>query len=248
MASLAGLWRHPVKSVGHEALDTVALAAGACLPGDRVWAVAHGASAFDSGAPGWVGPNNFLRVTHAPRLAQVSARLDGRRLHLMHPDVAALTAEPDTPEGADAIAAWAGALADGARPGPYRLAKAAQAMTDVREPWVAVLSLASLRALSQRAGVTADPRRFRGNLWIEGCAPWEEGEWVGRVLTVGAVRLRVVDPIWRCRATEANPETGRYDAPMLDCLRAATGDTAFGIYAEVMDGGTVTVGDPVMLP
>lgn len=247
MATLAALWRHPVKSLGHERLDSVVLTAGACLPGDRVWAVAHGASAFDDTAPAWVPCRNFIRVTHAPRLAQVSARLDGARLHLAHPDAAPLAADPDTEAGAAAIAAWAAPLAEGAPPGPYRLVRAPQAMTDADAPWVAVLSLASLRALSQRLGVRPDPRRFRGNLWLDGVAPWEEGEWPGRVLSVAGARLKVIEPIWRCRATEANPETGRYDAPMLETLRSVTGDTAFGVYAEVVEGGTVAAGDSAAL-
>ncbi len=245
--TLARLWRHPVKSLGHEALQRVALTAGAALPFDRTWALAHAASAFDFAAPAWAHCRNFLRVTHAPALAQVAAAWDGARLTLSGPGVAPLTADPETPEGAAAIAAWAGAFAEGGRPGPYRLARAPQAMTDSDFPSVAVLSLASLRALSQRVGVDLDPRRFRGNLWIEGAAPWEEAEWVGRTLAIGPARLRVREPIWRCVATEASPATGRRDAAVMETLRTATGDTAFGLYAEVVGGGEIAVGDAVAL-
>ena len=248
MGALAEIWRHPVKSLGWERLAAAALAPGACLPGDRVWAVAHGASAFDPAAPGWVACKNFIRVTHAPKLAQVAAALSPEgRLRLTHPDAALLDIDPETAEGAEALVAWAAPLAEGARPGPYALARASQAMTDADAPFIAVLSLSSLRALSQRAGCAPDPRRFRGNLWLDGVAPWEESEWPGRTLRIGAARLRVVEPIWRCRATEANPETGLYDAPMLDALRAATGDTAFGVYAEVVAGGDVAEGDAAAL-
>lgn len=246
MGTLAEIWRHPVKSLGRERLDRVTLSVGACLPGDRVWAVAHGASDFDFARPGWVKCRNFIRVTHAPRLAQVSAELraDGR-LRLAHPDCAPLDADPDSADGAAAIAAWAAPLAEGAPPGPYRLARAPNPLTDMDAPWVAVLSLSTLRALSEHAGVAPDPRRFRGNLWLEGFAPWEETDWPDRRLRIGGALLRVVEPIWRCRATEANPETGRYDAPMLETLRAGTGDTAFGVYAEVIEGADVAVGDRV---
>ena len=245
--TLAALWRHPVKSLGCEALDRVTLTPGATLPLDRTWALAHAASAFDFAAPGWVHCRNFLRVTHAPALAQVRAAWEDGRLTLTGPGVAPLTADPDSAEGADAIAHWAEAFAEGGRPGPYRLARAPQAMTDSDFASVAVLSLASLRALSQRVGRALDPRRFRGNLWLEGAAPWEEAEWVGRTLAVGAARLRVREPIWRCVATEANPDTGRRDAAVLEGLREATGDTAFGLYAEVVEGGEIAVCDAVTL-
>ena len=248
MGHLAQIWRHPVKSLGAERLAAVTLGPGACLPGDRVWAVSHGTSVFDPAAPAWVPCRNFLRVTHAPRLAQITARLDGTRLHLHHPDAAPLSALPDRPEDAEAIAAWAGALADGVAPGPYRLSRAPQAMTDADRPWVSVLSLASLRALGADAGADLDPRRFRGNLWLDGLAPWEEGEWPGRTLVIGGAHLRVIEPIWRCRATEANPESGRYDAPVMDSLRRMTGDTAFGVYAEVIAGATIAESDAAALP
>jgi uncharacterized protein YcbX len=245
--TLAALWRHPVKSLGCEALRRVALTPGAVLPFDRTWALAHAASDFDFAAPAWVHCRNFLRVTHAPGLAQVTAAWDGARLTLTGPGAAPLTADPDAPEGAAAIAAWAERFAEGSRPGPYRLARAPQAMTDSDFPSVAVLSLSTLRALSQRVGLDLDPRRVRGNLWIEGAAPWEEAAWVGRTLAVGPARLRVREPIWRCVATEANPATGRRDAAVLDALRAATGDTAFGLYVEVVEGGEIAVGDAVTL-
>jgi uncharacterized protein YcbX len=248
MGTLAAIWRHPVKSLGWEGLAQVALSPGACLPGDRAWAVAHGTSEFDPAAPGWVPCRNFIRVTHAPKLAQVGARLDMEgRLHLTHPDAPPLTADPETEAGATAIAAWAAPLAEGARPGPYRLARAPQAMTDADAPYVAVLSLASLRALSQRCGQDLDPRRFRGNLWLDGFVPWEEGDWAGKTLAIGGARLKVIEPIWRCKATEANPETGRYDAPVMARLEAATGDTAFGVYAEVIESALVTCGDTAVL-
>ncbi|MFN3615600.1 MAG: MOSC N-terminal beta barrel domain-containing protein, partial [Rubrimonas sp.] len=121
---LARIWRHPVKSLGREALDRVALAPGAAMPFDRQWALAHAASAFDPDAPVWVPCGNFLRVTHAHRLAQVEAAWDGRLLTLTHPDAAPLAADPETPAGAAAIAAWAEPLAEGGRPGPYTLARA----------------------------------------------------------------------------------------------------------------------------
>lgn len=246
--SLAAIQRHPVKSLGHEALERAALAAGQALPMDRVWALAHAASAFDPAAPAWVPCKNFLRVTHARRLAQVSAAWDGARLTLSHPDGAPMTADPETADGADAITAWAAQWAEGGRPGPYRLVRAPQPMTDAPEPWVSIHSLASLRALGQRLGVDLDPRRFRGNLWLDGLAPWEEMDWEGREVSIGPVRLRVTETIGRCAATEANPVTGARDAAVLEALREATGDTRFGVYAAVLSDGEVAVGDPVVGP
>lgn len=238
---LAEIRRHPVKSVGWEAVAASDLAPGAPMPMDRVWAVAHARSAFDFDRPFWAECGNFLRVTRSPRLAQVRAAWDGGRLRLTHPDAALLDAAPET--DGDAIAAWAGALADDSQPGPWRLARAPQAMTDADAPWVSLASLASLRALGQRMGAALDPARFRANLWLDGLAPWEERGWIGREIALGPVRLRVTEAIVRCAATEANPETGRRDAPVVAALRAACGAPEFAVYAEVLTPGRVAVGD-----
>ena len=55
--SLAHIFRHPVKSLGMDALDTVDLAKGKAMPFDRRWAIAHGDA--DS-LNGWAHPRNFV--------------------------------------------------------------------------------------------------------------------------------------------------------------------------------------------
>lgn len=246
MGQIAALYRHPIKSLGVEALAAATLTAGAAMPFDRVWAVTHGATEFDPARPAWVPCGSFLRVTHCPRLAQVRARTTGAGVVLSHPDLPELCADPDTAEGAAAITAWAAALAEPMRQGPFAVARVpGQALTDAPEPWVSLASLTSLRALGGLCGADLDPRRFRANLWVAGWAPWAEHDLIGAEITVGAARLRVMEPIGRCAATQANPETGARDAPTLDALHARFGHRDFGVYATVVAGGTIAPGDPV---
>jgi uncharacterized protein YcbX len=120
-------------------------------------------------------------------------------------------------------------------------------MSDAPFASVSILNEASLRALSQKIGQDLDPRRFRGNLWLDGLAPWEEFDLVGKRLRIGAAEVDVVEPIGRCRATEANPVTGRRDAPTLAALEDGWGHTRFGVYAMVRKGGLVAVGDEARL-
>jgi uncharacterized protein YcbX len=55
----------------------------------------------------------------------------------------------------------------------------------------------------------------------------------------------VEEPIGRCRATGANPETGAQDADTMAALESGYGHTDFGIFARVISGGTVRLGDEV---
>lgn len=242
---LAGIWRHPLKGIGAEALDSTALEPSRVLPWDRRFAVAHGASAYDPAAPAWVARRNFVVQAHVAQLVRATAALDhaSGTVTLAHPDHAPVTLAPGTPEGDAALTAWIEGLAGAHQPGPYRVAEVpGQAMTDMEPPYISLLSRASLRALAQHAGHPMEERRFRGNLWIDGLAPWAEEAWIGREIAIGPVRLRVDEPIGRCRATEAGP-AGRYDHPTVATLRRTRGHTEFGVYATVLTAGTVAVGD-----
>ncbi len=248
MPHVAALYRHPVKSLGHQAMERLTLIAGQTIPHDREWALAHAKSAFDHDAPEWTRCSVFLRVAINPAFTAVSAAYDDAtgELTLTHPAAPPLTVRPAEAEGEAALIAWAARLTPEKLPAPTRLARVpGRGMTDTPFPSVSVKNLASLRALSQKLGRDLDPRRFRGNIWLDGLSPWEEFDWEGREIAVGPARLKIVCPAPRCNATKANPETGRPDADTLGALEEGWGHTDFGMYAEVVAGGEIALGDEV---
>ncbi|CAM4247821.1 MOSC domain-containing protein [Palleronia rufa] len=241
---LEGIRRYPVKGIGREALRTVTLAPDAPLPGDRAWAVTH------AGCPegeGWRPRGNFLVVASGPDLAAVEATSDGDRVALTHPDRP--EAAFDLPGDAARLIDWVRPLWPETRPAPADLRRAPEStgMPDNGIASLSVLTRRSLDALSDAAGAALDVARFRGNLILDGAVAWEEFGWVGKRLRVGAATLEVIEPIGRCRATEANPLNGRRDVNILALLRDRFGHTDFGVYARVVDGGRIAVGDAAAL-
>jgi len=89
--------------------------------------------------------------------------------------------------------------------------------------------------------------RFRGNIYVAGWPAWREFDLLGAEIAVGAnARLKVVKRIQRCAATEVDPETGIRDLPIPRTLMANFGHADCGIYAEVIVGGNVAVGDAII--
>lgn len=245
---LALLCRHPIKSIGHEEIKRAVLTSDRAFPFDREWSVAHDAARFGARPDDWAPKMNFVRGWAAPALMAVTCRSDeaARRLLLSHPDRPDLEIAPDDAADQARLIAWLRPLWPENRPDPAHVVHLpGRPMTDVPEPFVAVLSLSSLADLSARIGQDLSPHRFRGNLWVEGWAPWAEFGLVGQEITVGAARLRIEARITRCRATCANPATGRHDAEVLQALDAGFGHEDFGIYARVIRGGAVALGDAV---
>lgn len=248
---LAAICRHPIKSIGHEDLAEVTLAAGQPMPLDRLWAVAHAASGIAGPVTDWRPKVDFLRGVAAPGLMAIRARTDpqARQMILNHPSRPELTLWPDRDGDGARLIDWLRPLWPDSRPAPATLVRAATgALTDGPDPHVAVLNLASLRALGQRLGQRLSIHRWRGNLWLDGLAPWEEFDLIGRRLQIGPVTLLVEERITRCRATMANPDTGTADADTLGALEAGYGHTDFGVFARVLAGGRLQLNDPVRLP
>ena len=246
-AHVAQIWRHPVKSLGAERIARTALLAGRTMPHDRAWALAHEKTRFDFDAPDWRPCQSFLRGSIAPRFGAVCATVDEAtgRVTFTHPDRAPLTIDPDQEAERVRFLDWVRPICPEGVPGPLALARApGRGMTDTDYPSVSVKSLASLRALSEHIATALDPRRFRGNIWLDGLAPWEEFDWIGNEIAVGGAKLRVVERVVRCNATKNNPATGIRDADTLGALESHYGHKDFGVYCEVIGGGTVSEGDP----
>jgi len=244
--ALAHIYRHPIKSHGSEHLDQVTLTAEQTLPWDRVWGVAHTETDIDGSE--WAHCRNFTRGAANGSLMAIKARFDEatQQITLTHPDLEPLTANPDT-DGLK-IVEWASAISPEGRAGPARVLRAATAadgrgFTDQVDPYISILNLTSLRVLSQKAGREMSPLRFRGNLWVDGAAPWEEFDWVGKRLSLGGAILQVEERIDRCRATEANPDTGKRDTNTLSLLEEGWDHRDFGVFARVVRSGPVAIGD-----
>lgn len=241
MPALAQIWRHPIKGVGAEELGQITLSESRPLPLDRAWAILASGTE-DTGE--WQRCGNFARGCLGPSLMAVTAAVDGDLITLSHPDQSDITVNPET--NAQALVDWVAAIYDPERPAPHTLVKAPETgMADAAFPSVSILGRASLDALSEKADHAMDPRRFRGNLWLDGLAPFEELGWVGRTLRIGDTELRVDEKIDRCRATEVDPNTGLRDTNTLQLLRQHWGHIDFGVKAVVTKGGDIATGDQV---
>lgn len=245
-ATLAHIFRHPIKAHGREALPAVTLTAGQCLPYDRHWAIAHEGARL---MPGWNACMNFNRGAKNTALQAIGASFDEGAgiITLTHPVLEPISVNPDTAEGQAELLAWLAPLADAGRAAPVRVVKAGRGMTDTAFQSVSILNLSSLRALSQRAEVELGVDRWRANLWLEGLAPWEEFDLIDKEISIGDARLRVVERIGRCRATMVNCATGKIDVNTLDLLEEGYGHTDFGVYAEVIQSGAITLGAAVQV-
>jgi MOSC domain-containing protein len=223
---VAGLWRYPVKSMAAEPLDGADVSWHG-LAGDRRWAFIQ-AGQERSGFP-------WLTIREQPELARYRPRF----------------ADPDRPNGSlTLVRTPSGEEFDVADPalaaelGPgVRVIKQQRGVFD--EMPLSLISVQTVASLGLLVGASLAVGRFRPNLLIDAAAgDFPEDAWVGRVLRIGGLRMRVDQRDPRCVMTTIDPETLERNPAVLRVI-ARERDSYLGVYGSAVAPGLVTVGDPV---
>lgn len=143
----------------------------------------------------------------------------------------------DSPEFGGMLERWSGRRA--------RLHSDYRGTFDVA--YVSVISTATVRALTEAAGVPADHRRFRMTFVADlGSEPFAEKAWVGREIAIGDVRIAVHEQDRRCQMITLDPETGASEPAVLKKC-GELNDAYAGVYASVLMRGEARVGDTISL-
>jgi uncharacterized protein len=219
LASVVEIWRYPVKSMAGERLDECAITEHG-LEGDRRWA-------FIDRSPNRDG-KWFNIKQHAP-LMTYRARLVREELDLVAPDGSSVALDDSLVRRFEAESSR-----------PIELRELPGHNFDAAH--VLIVNLATVQAFALEAGMTIDPRRFRGNLYLEGLEPEEELRWLGRVIRAGGAELEVVDRCERCKVITMDPDTTEATPELLRLL-VERHDERLGVYCRVHKPGHVSVGD-----
>ena len=244
--TLQAIYRYPVKGLSPQPLAQVRLAPGATLPADRLYAIENGPTGFDPAAPAYFPKQRFLMLMRNERLAALRCDYDeaSHMFSIQWKGREAARGDLRTKAGRLAIEAFfRGFMPKELRGPPKVLSGGGHSFSDVAAKVVSIINLASVAALEAAIGAPVHPLRFRGNLYVAGWPAWHEFDLLGREIGIGGARLKVVKRIQRCAATDVDPDTGLRDLAIPKTLLQSFGHSDCGIYAQVVSGGEVAVGD-----
>jgi uncharacterized protein YcbX len=226
---VVAVWRYPVKSMGAAALEEVEVSWHG-LAGDRRWAFVRDGLAR-SGFP-------WLTIRERPDMGHYRPSFTDPSRPDHSPTVVRTPAGEDLDVTDPALAAELG--------GGVHVMKQSRGVFDVMP--LALITTQSVASLSALLDAVPDVQRFRPNLLVEaaGHAAFPEDAWVGRVLRIGGLRMRVDLRDKRCVMVNVDPETTERDPAF---LRAITHErqACLGVYGSTVQPGRVAVGDPVVL-
>lgn len=227
---VVGLWRYPVKSMGAEALSEVDVSWQG-LAGDRRWAFVRDGMER-SGFP-------WLTLRQRGEMSRYQPSLTDP----LDPETSATVVQ--TPSGAEfdvtdpALRAELGAVES-------RVIRQSRGVFDTFP--LSLITTQTVERLGEIVGDQLAVQRFRPNILVEAIedTPFAEDAWVGRVLRVGSVRMRVDKRDGRCVVITIDPVTAERSPAI---LRAVVDhrEGCLGVYGSTVTPGRVAVNDPVLI-
>lgn len=250
-ARIEAIYRYPVKGLSPQPLQRTALAAGATIAADRLYAIENGPTGFDPAAPTYFPKNRFLMLMKNERLATLRTDYDeaNHTLSIVQDGREAARGDLRTKEGKLAIEAFFRRFMPTELTGPPKVlsgetpAGTPHSFSDVAKKVVSIINLASVAAVETATAQAVDPLRFRANIYVSGWPAWHEFDLLGAEIAIRDARLRVVKRIVRCAATNVDPSTGIRDLTIPKTLLQSFGHGDCGIYAEVLTGGDIAIGN-----
>ena len=266
------LWRYPVKSMGGETLDAATIGSGG-IDNDRGWALQESATGKVASAKNprafralleyaatvdgatadatvtITGPNGFSVQTSDAHHATALSEAIGRPVTLERAGEVDALYESEWPDMEGLV------ISNMSLDLPVAMSTEKTSFVDLAAiHLLSTASLHTLAALAPESGV--DVRRFRPNLVIDtgDATGFVDTEWVGHDVAIGdSVVLRISDNATRCVMTTLAQGSLPQDRNVLKTLAVENqqefgglGRSAcFGVYAEVVAGGSVRVGDEV---
>lgn len=227
---VVGLWRYPVKSMSAEALAEVEVSWHG-LAGDRRWAFVRN-DAPQSGFP-WLTLRERHDMNHYLPSFVDAARPDKSPLNVKTPSGAVFDiADP--------------ALGAELYPGGVRIIKQDRGIFDTFP--LSLITTQTIACLGETVGVPLDAQRFRPNVLVEAAddAGFPEDSWLGCVVRIGGMRMRIDKRDGRCIVITIDPVTSERTPAI---LRAVAKDRqgCLGVYGSTVEPGRVALNDHVFI-
>jgi uncharacterized protein YcbX len=227
---VVGIWRYPVKSMAAESLGEVEVSWHG-LAGDRRWAFIRN-DCQKSGFPWLTLRQRNDMNAFRPSFAE-PATADTSRLTVQTPNGDILNIDDPAlglalcPEGAQLI-------------------KQNRGVFDTFP--LSLISSQTVAKLGEMVGDDLDVLRFRPNILVEADedVPFIEDSWVGEVLRIGAMRMRIDQRDGRCAVITIDPASGERNPEILRTV-AAEREQCLGVYGSTVQPASIAVGDAVQL-
>jgi uncharacterized protein YcbX len=127
---------------------------------------------------------------------------------------------------------------------PRLMQREDHAYSDQSTALVSIASNASIATFAEATDTMPDSRRFRINIITHAAKAFAEADMIGQTFHCGDALLMIQKPVGRCAAINVDPETAqRSEQDFVRFMKVEFGHSNLGVFAKVIKGGKVRVGD-----
>ena len=112
---------------------------------------------------------------------------------------------------------------------------------------VSLLNIQSINDFQKKIDKNIETSIFRGNICVDNIEPWEEREWIGKVIKINNVSFKVEKNIPRCVAINLKPQSDDNSFNLLQLLKKTYNHFEMGIYLTALDDGEINIGNSIDL-
>ncbi len=112
---------------------------------------------------------------------------------------------------------------------------------------VSLLNIQSINDFQNKIDKKIESSIFRGNICVDGLKPWEEREWIGKIIGVNDVSFKVEKHIPRCVAINLKPKTDNNSFNLLKLLKKTYNHFDMGIYLTPLNDGQINISDTLKI-
>ena len=112
---------------------------------------------------------------------------------------------------------------------------------------MSLINLNSVADFEKKINQKIELQRFRANFYVDGISPWEERNWINKIIKINNVSFKVEKNIPRCVAINLKPRTDDNSSNLLQSLKKTYNHFDMGIYLTALDDGNINVGNKIQL-
>ena len=258
-ATISSINYCPVKSVSFQTIDTCEIKKNIGIVGDRIFAFAKDldfdqAKLFEKSPDKRKGKwNKVLTLKNSPVLNKYNFEFKDEKLTLTLKNKEILTIDinqlSDRQAVSNKITELEGSLKQPIvlmdnRDLPFFDTSISNKVDFINS--VSLLNIQSINDFQQKIDKKVEISRFRGNICIDGIKPWEEREWIGKIIKINNVSFKVEKNIPRCVAINLKPTTDDNSLNLLQSLKKKYNHFEMGIYLTALDDGEIGIGNKLI--
>ena len=112
---------------------------------------------------------------------------------------------------------------------------------------ISLINLNSIADFEKKINQKIEFQRFRANFYVDGISPWEERNWINKIIKINNVSFKVEKNIPRCVAINLKPRTDDNSSNLLKSLKKTYDHFDMGVYLTALDDGEINIGNKVEL-